>query len=129
MNSVIRQEVSFQAAPERVYNILTSSELFSQATGGAATVIHAEEGGTFSCFGGMILGRNIELVPNKRVVQAWRVANWEEGLYSIVKFELKAQGSETVLLFEHSSFPDGTGEHLASGWHTNYWQPIEKLLA
>jgi activator of HSP90 ATPase len=128
MSVTIRQEVTFIASPERVYDILMSNEQFSKATGGAPTDIHTEEGGTFSCFGGMILGRNIELVPNKRIVQAWRVANWEEGVYSIVKFEFKEQGSGTVLVFDHSAFPEGQGEHLASGWHTNYWEPIEKLL-
>ncbi|SDN41461.1 Activator of Hsp90 ATPase homolog 1-like protein [Paenibacillus sp. yr247] len=129
MSAAIHQEVTFKASPDRIYNALLSSEQFSKATGGAPTDINAEEGGTFSCFGGMILGRNIELVPNKRIVQAWRVANWEEGVYSVVKFELKEQGSETLLVFDHSSFPEGTGEHLATGWHDNYWKPIEKLLA
>ncbi|MEV5026806.1 SRPBCC family protein [Paenibacillus sp. LPE1-1-1.1] len=128
-SAAIKQEITFQASAERVYEILTSSELFSKAVGGAPTDISPEEGGMFSCFGGMILGRNIELVPNKRIVQAWRVANWEEGVYSIAKFELKEQGTETVLVFEHIGFPEGQGEHLASGWHTNYWEPIQKLLA
>lgn len=128
-SAAIRQEITFQASPERIYEILTSSEQFSKAVGGAPTDITPEEGGMFSCFGGMILGRSIELVPNKRIVQAWRVANWEEGVYSIARFELKEQGSETVLAFEHSGFPEGQSEHLASGWHTNYWEPIQKLLA
>lgn len=112
-----------------VLSVYTKSELFSKAVGGAPTDISPEEGGMFSCFGGMISGRNIELVPNKRIVQAWRVANWEEGVYSIAKFELKEQGTETVLVFEHIGFPEGQGEHLASGWYTNYWEPIQKLLA
>src|SRR5690348_299209 len=129
MSASINQSVTFKASPERVYEILISSEQFSKATGGAPTDINTEEGGRFSCFGGMIVGRHIELVPNKRIVQAWRAANWEEGVYSIVKFELKEQGSETVLIFDHSGFPEGQGEHFASGWHTNYWEPIDKLLA
>ncbi|MBP1965898.1 SRPBCC family protein [Paenibacillus aceris] len=129
MSNTIHQEVTFMASPERVYEVLISSELFSKATGGAPTDIHAVEGGAFSCFGGMIVGRNIELVPNKRVVQAWRPANWEEGFYSVAKFELKEQGSETLLLFDHTGFPEGQGDHLATGWHANYWEPIKKLLA
>jgi len=34
-------------------------------------------GETFSLFGGHIVGRHIELWPNKRIVQAWRVVDWE----------------------------------------------------
>lgn len=129
MTAAIHQEITFQASASRVYDTLLSSDQFSQATGGAPTEIRPEAGGTFSCFGGMILGRNIELVPNKRIVQAWRAANWEEGVYSIAKFELRELGSETLLIFDHTGFPEGQGEHLAAGWQANYWSPIEKLLA
>ena len=129
MSASIHQEVTFHASPSRVYDALISSEQFGKATGGAPTEISPEAGGSFSCFGGMILGRNVEIVPNKRIVQAWRVANWEEGVYSTVKFELKEQGSETLLVFDHTGFPEEQGEHLATGWYDNYWKPIEKHLA
>ncbi|WP_223589340.1 SRPBCC family protein [Neobacillus bataviensis] len=128
MINTIHQEVEFNASPERIYEILTDSKQFSEVTGGAPTDINAEAGGTFSCFGGMILGRNIELVPGVRVVQAWRVKNWPEGLYSIAKFELTEQGSKTKLFFDHVGFPEAEGEHLAAGWGANYWSPIEKYL-
>jgi activator of HSP90 ATPase len=129
MTATIHQEITFKASPARVYDALVSSEQFSKATGGAPTDISPEAGGAFSCFGGMIVGRHIELVPNERIVQAWRAANWESGVYSIVRFELTQQGSDTLLRFDHIGFPEGQGEHLASGWHVNYWGPIEKLLA
>jgi activator of HSP90 ATPase len=128
MINTIHQEVEFNASPERIYEILTDSKQFSEVTGGAPTDINAEDGGTFSCFGGMILGRNIELVPGVRVVQAWRVKNWPEGLYSIAKFELNEQGAKTKLVFDHVGFPEAEGEHLAAGWGANYWSPIEKYL-
>jgi activator of HSP90 ATPase len=37
----------------------------------APTQISREVGGAFSLFGGIIVGRHIELVPNERIVQAW----------------------------------------------------------
>jgi Activator of Hsp90 ATPase homolog 1-like protein len=49
-------------------------------------------GGAFSMFGRVIMGRNIELIPNQRIVQAWRPTRWDPGVYSIVKFELKTAG-------------------------------------
>jgi hypothetical protein len=45
-------------------------------------------GGAFTLFGGHITGRHIELVPDQRIVQAWRVVDWIPVVYSIVKFEL-----------------------------------------
>jgi activator of HSP90 ATPase len=86
-------------------------------------------GGAFSLFGGYIKGRHIELVPAVRIVQGWRAGSWNPGVYSIAKFELVEQGSGTKIVFDHTGFPKGTAEGLASGWKANYWQPLEKFLA
>jgi activator of HSP90 ATPase len=128
MSLTIHQEVVFNASPQKIYEALIDSNQFSVVSGGAPTEISPEEGGSFSCFGGMIFGRNIELVPNQRIVQAWRVANWPEGVYSIAKFELKAQDLKTQLIFDHLGFPESEAEHLAAGWSQNYWNPLEKYL-
>ncbi len=94
----------------------------------------AEAGGAFSCFGGVITGRNVELLPDRRIVQAWRVAMWPEGLYSIVKVELRPQGTETRLTLDHVGFPEEMRAHLngedpEGGWHRQYWEPLKKYLA
>lgn len=129
MSTAIHQEINFKVSPDRVYEALTNSAQFSEATGGTPTEISSEAGGSFSCFGGMIMGRNIELVPNERIVQAWRAGNWDAGVYSMVKFEFKKHGNETQLVFDHIGFPKGQGEHLEAGWHENYWKPLEKYFA
>ena len=124
----IHQEITFAAAPARIYEALTNAKTFSQMSGGAPTEIEAKDGGAFSCFGGMIIGRIIECVPGQRVVQAWRVKAWEPGLYSLARFELKAEGTGTRVLFDHTGFPEGQAEHLGKGWHANYWEPLLKLV-
>jgi uncharacterized protein YndB with AHSA1/START domain len=131
----IQQEVVFKASRKRVYEALTDAEQFtkvvrlSKAPGGPAAVISKEVGGAFSAFGGYITGRHIELVPNERIVQAWRAGGWEPGKYSIARFELKEQGEQTKLVFDHTGFPNGDAEHLLEGWNTNYWEPLRKFLA
>ena len=129
MSKPIHQEVVINAEPRQVYEVLTSAERFSQMSGGAPTEMQPEAGGAFSNFGGMIVGRNIELVPGQRVVQVWRAKTWAEGVYSVARFELKAQGKETKVVFDHSSFPEGQGEHLAAGWEANYWTPMRAYFA
>jgi activator of HSP90 ATPase len=137
----IHQEPSFTASRKRVYEALTSTQQFDKATqltgvmqttAMAAmkrpTEIGQHPGSAFALFGGYIVGRHIELVPNELIVQAWRTASWSRGIYSIVRFELVEQGLGTKILFDHTGFPNGEAEHLAAGWQTNYWQPIEKLL-
>jgi len=131
----IHQEVIFQASRERVYEALTDAKQFTKVTSfssvmkAAPAEIDREVGGAFTCFGGHIVGRQVELVPNERIVQAWRVVTWDPGLYSIAKFELREQGPETRLVFDHTGFPNGKAEHLADGWNQNYWEPLRKYLA
>ena len=133
----IHQEPFFKASRKRVYEALTDAKQFDKviqlsaakmSMGGKPTEIVSKEGGTFAIFGGYITGRQIELVPNQRIVQVWRVGSWDPGAYSIAKFELKEQGSGTKIIFDHTGFPKGLGQHLAAGWKANYWEPLEKFL-
>jgi hypothetical protein len=62
-------------------------------------------------------------------VQAWRVVDWNPGVYSIAKFELTEQGPGTRIVFDHTGFPEGLAQHLASGWTSNYWEPLAKYLS
>lgn len=130
----IHQEVVFQAGRQRVYEALTDAKQFTRVTSfspvkAAPAEISGQVGGAFSCFGGHIIGRQVELVPSQRIVQAWRVVTWDAGMYSIARFELQEQGSATRLVFDHTGFPLGKAEHLAEGWKTNYWEPMRKYFA
>ena len=124
----IHQEVTIDANPAAVYGVLTSSENFTRMTGGKKADISAEAGGAVSMFESGISGRNVELVPGKRVVQAWRSNAWPEGVYSIVRFELTAHGTGTKLVFDQSGHPDDAEKMLADGWHENYWRPMNAML-
>jgi activator of HSP90 ATPase len=137
----IHQETVFKANRKRVYEALMDSKQFNKITllgaamksgmppGAAPTEISREAGGAFTVFGGHIVGRQVELVPNGRIVQAWRVVDWSAGFYSIAKLELVEQGSGTKIVFDHTGFPKGQADHLAEGWKANYWEPLEKFLA
>jgi activator of HSP90 ATPase len=141
VGEVIHQEAFFKAKQQRVYTALTDTEQFDKVTqlseamkrglppGAPSTKISPDAGGPFSLFGGYVVGRNVELVPNERIVQAWRTINWTPGTYSIVKFELSEESSGTKIVLEHMAFPVGQLEHLAAGWKANYWEPLEKFLA
>jgi len=136
----IHQEPVFKTSRKRVYEALTDAKQFDKVVrlsaamksgmppGAKPLEIGAEAGGAFSLFGGYITGRQVELVPNERIVQAWRAGGWDPGIYSIARFELVEQGSGTKIVFDHSGFPKGDAEHLAEGWKINYWEPLEKFL-
>jgi activator of HSP90 ATPase len=135
----IHQEPVFTASRKRVYDALTDAKQFEKVIqlSGVMQTMHLpdkpaemsrEAGGAFNLFGGYITGRQVELVPDERIVQAWRTGGWGPGIYSIAKFELVEQGSGTKIIFDHTGFPQGEAEVLASGWKAHYWNPLEKLL-
>jgi len=137
----IHQEPVFQASRKRVYEALTEARRFDRivqsseavksgmALGKRPTEISRQVGGAFTLFGGHIIGRHVELVASQRIVQAWRVVDWNPGIYSIVKFELAEQGSNTKIVFDHTGFPGGKAQELAEGGTANYWEPLRKYLS
>jgi activator of HSP90 ATPase len=131
----IHQEVRIKATARRVYDALTDAAQFTKVTA-FSTVPNAPPaqigraaGEAFSLFGGHIIGRQIELVPYERIVQAWRVVSWDPGIYSIARFALRDEQDQTTIVFDHTGFPNGLAEHLAEGWQSNYWEPLRKYLA
>jgi hypothetical protein len=44
----------------------------------------------------------VELVVDRRIVQGWRVVDWDPGIYSIAKFELKDDGARTMVVLDQS---------------------------
>ena len=141
-SAAIHQEVLFAANTARVYRALTDAAEFDKVVqlsaamnsgmktgpGTKPTQIDPTSGGSFSLFGGYVTGRMLELIPDTRIVQAWRAGSWDEGLYSIARFALSQTGTGTKLIFDHTGFPNAAAVHLAEGWHINYWQPLAKSL-
>lgn len=125
----IQQEVTINGSPQAVYDLLLDSGKFAAMTGGRAADISREDGGACSMFAGAISARNVELVPGKRVVQAWRSNDWPAGVYSLVKFELVEKGDKTALGFTQIGHPVDAEPMLSEGWGQMYWTPMNATLA
>ena len=124
----LHQEVDFAAPASRIEKALLDEKQFAAFTGLPAT-IDPHAGGAFSMFGGLIVGRNVELVSGQRIVQAWRPTHWDPGVYSIVRFAFTAHGAATTVVLDHTGFPAGEYDHLTEGWQEHYWGPLKKFLA
>ena len=128
MATSIHQEVTIKATPARVYRAFMSSKEHEAFTANGKAKISRKEGGTFFVHGGYVSGRNVELKPGKRIVQAWRVKGMPESVYSIVRFELKKARGGTRLIFDQTGLPPGHVGHLTSGWKARYWKPLRAYL-
>jgi activator of HSP90 ATPase len=123
----LRRETTLKAAPQRIYEALLDSRQFAAFSGLPADV-DPRPGGAFTLFGGLIVGRNVELTLNTRIVQAWRPTHWEPSVYSIVRFDLESSNGGTRVVLDHTGFPEGEYDHLYSGWTSHYFDPLKKSL-
>jgi len=123
----IHHELDYKVAPASIYKVFLDAKQFAACTGSPAS-IEPSPGATFKLFDGLIEGRNIELLPDRRIVQAWRPASWPAGIYSIVKFEFAARGAGTHTVFDHTGFPEDERQSLDEGWTSHYFEPLHKYL-
>jgi len=127
MSKPIHQSVTFKASPHDVYEALMDSNKHAAFSGSPAR-ISREVGGEYMAYDGYITGKNLELVPDKKIVQSWRAVDWPEGKLSTITFELKPAAGGTRLDFTHTDLPDGTEAEFTQGWIENYWEPMKKML-
>lgn len=123
----IRQQVTFKARPHDVYEALMDSRKHSKFTASEAKTSR-KVGGKWSAWSGNIAGVNLELVPDRKIVQSWRGVDWPEGHYSNVTFFLQETGSGTRLTFTHSGIPVEFCADIRQGWREFYWKPMKQML-
>ena len=123
----IRQTVTFKASPHQVYEALMDSKKHAEFTGGKAT-ISRKVGGKFSAFDGYAEGVNLELEPDKKIVQTWRADDLPEGHYSQVTFAFAPAAGGTKMTFTQKDVPDDQYESVSDGWREYYWAPMKQML-
>lgn len=125
----IRQSVVLPGTPEEVYRALMTTAGHEEFTGVPAR-ISPRVGGSFMAWDGYIHGKNLELVPGKRIVQTWRPSEdgWPVRHFSKVTYLLSKAPRGTRLRFAHTGVPLDHVGHLRAGWKESYWEPLSKYL-
>jgi uncharacterized protein YndB with AHSA1/START domain len=129
MCKTIKQRVKFKAAPATLYELLADSAKHSAVTGKKAT-ISRKVGGAFSARGNDVSGINVELVPGRRIVQAWRHKRFPEGIFSMAAVTLTpTPDGGTELVLTHRGVPKELIAETESAWREQYWSKIKAYLA
>jgi activator of HSP90 ATPase len=123
----IKQSVTIKASPHDVYEALMDSKKHAKFTGGKAS-ISRKVGGKFTAFDDYCEGINLELVPDKKIVQSWRANDWPEGHYSKATFALNKTQGGTNLTFTQTSVPEDQYDAVSQGWREYYWAPMKEML-
>lgn len=131
MTPVIRSGCNFpNATPAQLYELFMNSAKHTAATGMPAK-ISPKVSGKWSAFGGMIYGRNLLLIPNRRIVQAWRSSAWKKSdpdSILVVSLE-KAAGRGARVELDHVGVPAYDHAGVTRGWPKYYWKPWKAYFA
>jgi activator of HSP90 ATPase len=128
MTKAIEQSVRFNASPAQLFEMYLDSKKHSAATGGAARMSR-KPGGKFTAWDAQLSGRNLLIVKNRMIVQAWRSTHWkasETDSILILRFS-KAPGGGQVDL-THVNVPEHDHAGVTKGWPKYYWEPWKKYL-
>ena len=123
----IKQTIIFKATSHEIFEMLMDSKKHSLFTGNKAE-ISRKVGGKISAYGDYIEGKNIEIVPDKKIVQEWRGSEWPDGHFSVAKFEIKKAKTGTKLIFTQTGVPAKHSPHTNKGWKEHYWDKMKKML-
>jgi len=123
-----RIEVSgvIAASPTKIYVAWLSSDGHAAMTGATAQASDAV-GGRFVAWDEYISGQNLELEPDRRIVQTWRTTEFpDQAPDSHLEILLQAEGHGTRITFVHTNIPDGQGSSYEQGWQDFYLVPMAK---
>lgn len=123
----IHQTVTIKAPVSVVYRALVDSRMHTKIAGSKA-VIGPKPGSPFSVWNGAIHGITLRLVPEKKIVQAWRDEQWPKDHYSVASFSFQKSGKGTRLVFDQYGVPANSYKGISGGWKEYYWNPMRAML-
>ncbi len=123
----------FNESAEKIYKAYLSTQGHTQMTGSPAKV-DGRAGGDFTAWDGYIWGTFLELEENKRIVQAWRTAEFpedaEDSRVEILLEEIATSEAlaMTRLSLTHANIPEGQSDDYKQGWEDFYFKPMREWI-
>lgn len=125
----LKQSITFSGSAHELFEMLMDEKQHAALTD-SKTRIDRNVGGTFSTYDGGITGKNLEVVPDKKIVQLWTIETegWPAGHWSRVTFSFEEKGGKTKLSLAHADIPVAAFKDIQEGWKQYYWSPMKKQL-
>lgn len=114
------------ATPEEIYIALTNPFTISLWTSEPA-VMSTEPGTEFSMLSGNIVGKNLEFITNKKIVQQWYFGE-EEAVPSVVTIKLHDHKEGTSVELNHTNIPVEAYDDIIAGWDDVYFGNLNEYF-
>lgn len=112
------------AAPADVYQALTNPVSLKLWTNEEA-IMSTDPGSEFSLWEGSIVGKNLEFIENKKIVQQWYFGEDSE---SIVTIKLHEHPDGTSVELRHTNIPDSDYDDIVEGWNETYFGNLAEFF-
>lgn len=112
------------ASPEDVYNALTNPATIQLWTGEKAEM-STTPGTEFAMWDESIVGRNLEFVEGKKIVQQWYFDGQEEDSFVTIILHPHKQGTSVEL--RHANIPDEDYDDIIEGWDETYFGSLAEF--
>jgi len=98
------------------------------ASTGAPAKLSRKVGGAWRAHGGAISGKNLQIIPGKQIVQAWRAGFWKKDELSVLVMTFEKAPGGVVVEIVHVGVPQHNQKGVRNGWPKYYWKPWKKYL-
>lgn len=97
---------------------------------GAKATGTAKVNSKFTAWDGYIWGKNVKLVKDKQIVQAWRTSEFADSdPDSTLTITLTKTKTGTKLTLKHTGTPTPQEASYRSGWQDHYFDPMQEYFS
>ena len=121
----IRQTYHIHASIQEVWQALVDPKDI-ESWGAGPAKMDEKVGTEFSLWDGEVWGKNIKVIPNRKLVQEWYGGKWDKP--SITTFSLHKEEDGTRIDFLHEDVPDKEAKDIEQGWKDYYLGPLKEYV-
>ena len=124
----LKMKIVLPVKADKLYKAWLDSKEHSLLTGAEATA-STKVNGKFTAWDGYISGKNLELVPGKKIVQSWRTSEFADTAPdSTLEISLEEKAGKTTLSLYQRGLQKGDAKKYTDGWKSFYFKPMKEYF-
>ncbi len=124
----LKMKIVLPLSAEKLYKAWLSSKEHTAFTGAEAKA-SVKINGKHSAWDGYISGKNLELIPSKKIVQSWRTSEFaDDAPDSILEITFAEKAGKTTLNIYQHGLQKGDAKKYTAGWKEFYFAPMKNYF-
>ncbi|MBI9071223.1 MAG: SRPBCC domain-containing protein [Melioribacteraceae bacterium] len=129
MSDQIKMSLTLPVPPKVLYEAWLDSDKHSDFSE-KNVKIEKMVGSAFYAEGGIVEGKVLEIIRNRKITHSWNSAEFPEGSEeSKVEVSFEAVADSTKMTIVHSNLPEGEGKKIRKEWRDKYFTKMKKYFA